>query len=322
MLSFPPHCTHRLQPLDRSVFGPLKKYVNNSMDQWMVNHPGQAMTIYEIPGIVAQAFPLAATPSNIVVGFKACGICSFNRDIFQEHDFMPSSVTDRPLITVTDPDIVHNTIQNETDNSDINSLMNSDLPVLDFSSLDQNDNANFSVRAVTPQGSGSSVPEISQQDATKDSTTNTYLGSSGLKTSLIISPQVLKPLPKALPRKSQRVDRRKCKSAILTDTPEKTFLEEKKKEQESKKKKVSKRVFSENKENKKASKGKKIKKTTVDSDEDEKGDEDFCLICLSSTSKSREIWLQCQDCKLWAHKECTPGLPNYVCHNCDSEYSD
>ncbi|XP_065315310.1 uncharacterized protein LOC135924190 [Gordionus sp. m RMFG-2023] len=26
LLSLPPHCTHKLQPLDRSVFGPLKKY--------------------------------------------------------------------------------------------------------------------------------------------------------------------------------------------------------------------------------------------------------------------------------------------------------
>lgn len=30
LLSFPPHCSHRLQPLDRSVFGPLKWYINSS----------------------------------------------------------------------------------------------------------------------------------------------------------------------------------------------------------------------------------------------------------------------------------------------------
>ena len=28
MLSFPPHCSHKLQPLDISVNGPLKRYVN------------------------------------------------------------------------------------------------------------------------------------------------------------------------------------------------------------------------------------------------------------------------------------------------------
>ncbi len=28
MLSFPPHCSHKLQPLDRTVYGPLKRHVN------------------------------------------------------------------------------------------------------------------------------------------------------------------------------------------------------------------------------------------------------------------------------------------------------
>ncbi|KAJ8280833.1 hypothetical protein GJAV_G00059620 [Gymnothorax javanicus] len=31
LLSFPPHCSHRLQPLDRSVFGPLKHYINRDL---------------------------------------------------------------------------------------------------------------------------------------------------------------------------------------------------------------------------------------------------------------------------------------------------
>ncbi|KAB0797555.1 hypothetical protein PPYR_08548 [Photinus pyralis] len=66
MLSFPPHCSHRLQPLDRSVYGPFKKYVNSVSDSWMINHPG------------------------------ACGIFLFNQDIFSDHDFAPSYVTDRP----------------------------------------------------------------------------------------------------------------------------------------------------------------------------------------------------------------------------------
>ncbi|XP_054720937.1 piggyBac transposable element-derived protein 3-like [Uloborus diversus] len=29
---FPPHCSHKLQPLDRSVYGPLKKHVNTACD--------------------------------------------------------------------------------------------------------------------------------------------------------------------------------------------------------------------------------------------------------------------------------------------------
>lgn len=320
MLSFPPHCTHRLQPLDRSVYGPLKKYINNAMDQWMINHPGQHMTIYEIPGIIAQAFPLAATPSNIVAGYKTCGICPFNRDIFQEHDYMPSSVTDRPLITVQDNEIVPNVIDNSSHNcptEDNNTSPNE--PVASPSILDNpalpEDNNDFVDRAMTPEATR-------QSQVLEESTA--IPGPSGVRTFLTVSPQILKPLPKAPPRKLQRADKRKCKSAILTDTPEKTYLEEKKKEQDAKKKKVSKRVLSEKNEKKRVTKGNKKRRKSVDSQESEIENEYFCLVCLSpySASRSREVWVQCQDCKLWAHEECTPGLPNYICQNCDSEYSD
>ncbi|KAL0809235.1 hypothetical protein ABMA28_011454 [Loxostege sticticalis] len=338
MLSFPPHCTHRLQPMDKSVYGPLKKYVNSAMDQWMVNHPGQQMTIYDIPGIIAQTYPLAASPSNIIAGFKSCGICPFNRDIFQEHDYMPSSVTDRPLITAHDDDMTTDNIENENPNLVLhrpitpeNHNTGPNEPAISPSILDgpvlTDDNPDLSVRAMTPQDLITCpIPEASfQNQAPKVPTV--IPGPSGIRTSLTVSPQVLKPIPKAPPRKLQRANKRKCKSSILTDTPEKTFLEEKRKEQEAKKKKVSKRLLSEKKKLSKGlnkvSKGNKNKKS-VDSFEDEKEDEEFCLVCLSpySASKSREVWVQCQECKFWAHEACTPGLPNYICQNCDSEYSD
>lgn len=51
MLSFPPHCSHRLQPLDRSVYGPFKKHINTACDAWMLCNPGKTMCIYNIPGV-------------------------------------------------------------------------------------------------------------------------------------------------------------------------------------------------------------------------------------------------------------------------------
>lgn len=53
-------------------------------------------------------------------------------------------LSDRPLIKVSDFHIVHNTVENETG---LNSRMNRDLPVLHLPSLDQNNHANFLVRA-------------------------------------------------------------------------------------------------------------------------------------------------------------------------------
>lgn len=101
MLSFPPHCSHRLEPRDRTVFDPFKKYVNTECDSWMTTHPGSTMTIYDISGIVSTAFPLAFTPSNIQAGFRACGIllCGIyprNENVFSDQDYLPGYVTDCP----------------------------------------------------------------------------------------------------------------------------------------------------------------------------------------------------------------------------------
>ncbi|KAF2888095.1 hypothetical protein ILUMI_18078, partial [Ignelater luminosus] len=65
LLSFPSHCSHKLQLLDRSVFGPLKKAINTACDGWMRSHPRKTMTIYDIPGIIKTAMPLAFTQANV-----------------------------------------------------------------------------------------------------------------------------------------------------------------------------------------------------------------------------------------------------------------
>lgn len=70
LLSFPPHCSHKMQPLDIRVYGPLKKFVNARMDSWMLNHPGKNISIYNIPSIIRDVLPATLTPSNITAGFK------------------------------------------------------------------------------------------------------------------------------------------------------------------------------------------------------------------------------------------------------------
>ncbi|KAJ8277851.1 hypothetical protein GJAV_G00080870, partial [Gymnothorax javanicus] len=96
LLSFPPHCSHHLQLLDRSVFGPLKHYINSAADNWMSMNPGRTLTIYNIPSLVAKALPQAATASSISSGLECTGIWPLNPDIFSETDFAPAFVTDRP----------------------------------------------------------------------------------------------------------------------------------------------------------------------------------------------------------------------------------
>ncbi|XP_047127777.1 uncharacterized protein LOC124808626 [Hydra vulgaris] len=81
MLSFPPNCTHKLQPLDRTVFGPLKRFHNAACDNWMVTNP-RPMTIYDIVSIVCGPYTKAFSPSNIQRGFQVAGIELFNPEIF------------------------------------------------------------------------------------------------------------------------------------------------------------------------------------------------------------------------------------------------
>ncbi|KAJ3666230.1 hypothetical protein Zmor_001683 [Zophobas morio] len=54
------------------------------------------MTIYDIPEIVNSCLPLAASPANIKAGFAVTGIFPYNAHVFQDEEYMPGYVTDRP----------------------------------------------------------------------------------------------------------------------------------------------------------------------------------------------------------------------------------
>jgi hypothetical protein len=51
-----------------------------------------------------------------------------------------------------------------------------------------------------------------------------------------------------------------------------------------------------------------------DSNLDKNSTKTVCLVCSESCD---EDWVQCLECKEWAHDSCTDGNDYYVCHNCD-----
>ncbi|XP_045778799.1 uncharacterized protein LOC123876536 [Maniola jurtina] len=356
LLTFPPHCTHKLQPMDRAVFGPVKKAVNTACDNWMRSNPGKVMSIYDIPGIVKTSFDIAVTPRNISSGFIHTGLWPVNTEIFQETDYLPSQITDRPLATSVSPgpsssslvgisrseelapcptsatseerplrnDILHDS---RTPSPSILNLP-ATPPQIGYETEDvpkSAENPNKNSPELT-------ISEVMFNSITMPSTTEDIIPVASTSrhtsvTAIPFSPETLRPLPKAPPRKGNQTNRRKVKSAILTDTPVKDELAAIEAARTAKKK-VKRPNFEESKTRKKSKPGTKTKKIKTVKKREQKGSEDsaeeeesYCLCCLEpfSNSRAKEKWVQCLECHNWAHEACTGGELSYVCHNCLSD---
>lgn len=208
LMTFPPHCSHKLQPLDLTVYGPLKNYYNKALTDWMVSNPGRTVTIYDIPKLAALAIPQAFKQKNIQKGFEISGIWPFNSNIFSDEDFLCSSVTDRYLPN-TD-----GTVLLEKDPT--NQLTQSQVLSIQPEREDQNDKDDDMAVAGSSQAFNrdqiaAEVPEV-------------------------VTPESVRPYPKAGPRKLTGNARKKGKTRILTDTPEKKLIELAEQEKQSKNK--------------------------------------------------------------------------------------
>ena len=82
MLTFPPHCTHRLQPLNRTFFKSLKSAFSRSCDNWLTSNRGRAITQYEVIAMFERAYSCTATIQTAVNGFATSGLWSYNDSKF------------------------------------------------------------------------------------------------------------------------------------------------------------------------------------------------------------------------------------------------
>ena len=108
ILCLPAHCSHELQPLDKSFFKSLKVYWNEAVDSFRRQHPGRSLGKLRFPKLFSEAWYRSASPSNGSSGFQATGICPFNPSIFPESAFAPSCVSERanPKSDRANPEII------------------------------------------------------------------------------------------------------------------------------------------------------------------------------------------------------------------------
>lgn len=207
LLSFPPHTTHRLQPLDVGVFGPYKTRLSVVYNEWMLSNPGRPITISHLAELAGKVYFHSFTPMNIVNSFKKTGIWPIDSSVFSESDFLPSTVTDNDITAQTTPKKQktppHNGIGEK--DSDEESLQE------DTTELEQ-----------TNACSSSTLIDF---DNPKPSTSKTLL-------------ETIRPFPKAQRQVKTVKRKRESKSKIYTDTPELLMIKQSMEKEKENKKKV------------------------------------------------------------------------------------
>lgn len=76
---FPAHASHILQPLDVTVFGPLKKMWNDAIDEFQAKYK-TSVTKHSFFQVFDQPWKKATEKKHSVSGFNACGLVPFNPD--------------------------------------------------------------------------------------------------------------------------------------------------------------------------------------------------------------------------------------------------
>lgn len=332
ILCLPPHCTHRLQPLDVSFFAPLKTYFNQETSKWLKQHPGRVVTQFQIAGLFKEAYGKAATVQNGCNGFKSTGIWPLNPEIFPDYMYEPAETTNIPLEDTSNMQY-HQQIGPipvpiaGPSTQQLDDLMS--LPGTD--DLQASETQQQIIRAVTPDNNDTTVQTTDSTEPADNSTANTgqdlilpaanqnrpSIGNEEHPSSytLAVPIEVISPVPKGhyVSGQGKRKPKKQQTSLVLTSTPNMKEIKAKnepKAPSEKKRRKVTKTIFQEDSEEE------NLPNYAQDDEED-----CACIYCndLYSRSKPGEDWLRCLKCSHWAHASCadvSKRTKRFICELC------
>lgn len=200
-MSLPPHTSHKLQPLDVSVFPntltssgcnlkgpPFKGKLKIAFNDGHIQNVGKTLTIYNIAELSKLAYLESFTPNNII-----------NKLVFGDDDFAPIDIFSTGYHDLTD----ENT-QNTQDLHFVDSETSQNNVIVD---REQNKSPTLDADLVS----------------VSDADDPLHVSSS----KAILTPEVVRPYPKKTISDSvlKRKGREKGRSKIYTETPEKNRLE-------------------------------------------------------------------------------------------------
>ena len=294
ILCLPPHCTHRLQPLDVGLMKPLMTYYTQEVEKWLRKYPGRVVSLYQVAELFGAAYMRAATMLTAVNAFHKTGLYPVNRHIFNDADFCPSSTTERLM-----------------------------QPTSSQSAAEVQQ-----VQSVAEVQQAQSSAEVQQAQSSLLKPLSTPRQAVVCKPRRLVPISIISPLPVC--QKETVVGKRRARgeTVVLTSSPYKARLQGTKSENKNDCKKTEKRKEDSNVKNvpqpkkrkkavvradssrrplglPRAPKNVKKNKPSVDEDAD---DETECAGCGELYCESSEDWLACVACKSWYEISCAGML--------------
>jgi len=281
----------------------------------MVSHPGQVITQKQVAGLFTIAYNKTANIDKAINSFKSTGIWPFDPQIFQDADFSPCSVTDKPLeaADVTNNNKAYTVVEfNSSANIPINESLNNAkcIPTDNVIIVDTHGNIVKNINELPIENNAKNgrsqrleinninLEAVNNCVSSATESAELLLSQSSLKSIdqqceiLQVNPSDLRPLPKAQINQKRRKNNQK--SEILSSTPVKEEIE--KKENSSGTKRINlKRTICKNQ------KEKSLKKSKIESN----GKETLCPSCGGRYGDPPpEDWIQCEVCEAWWHETC------------------
>lgn len=296
-MQLPGHTSHRLQPLDVAVFGPLQTYYIQAQENFLRQYKGDRIYQTQIAALLKEAYGRAATVGSAESAFRASGIWPVNRNIFKDSDFASA---DALVPSVEMPVTLSTTMIGLREGVSTSAATQSnEIASTNTNSADRSTiTASASPKSLTATGPAS-TSLTTQPSKTPELTDE-------LKNVL----HEISPLPKPNPQpeklgKRKRKQELAQKAVVISSSPYKLHLAQSKVKTRSEKSttKIRKTIVQEKQKNE--------SKTVGESSW-------FCIICEEN---AEEEMIQCMACRLWVHTNCgrvSARVKKYFCPSCKS----